>query len=214
MYFLERGWRVQAHCRDEAGVTLLQQHVPMGLRQRLGISVGDLSLPGVAEHCLAAAPAPVQAVVHLVGGIRAGTAIEETEPEDLEQMLRVNVWTTFLVLRAALPVLRQTGGALVTVAAKAALHPEGGKAAYAAAKAAVIALTQVAAEEGRPYGVRANVLVPSILRTPANLAWAREGEERAWVPVEDFAAAIYTLCSEAGRAISGAVIPLYGGIPA
>lgn len=214
LYFLERGWSVQAHCRDEAGVTLLRQHVPVGLQQRLSISVGDLVQPGIVEQCLAVAPAPVQAVVHLVGGIRAGRAIEETDPEDLELMLRVNVWTTFQVMRAALPVLRQTGGVLVTVAAKAALHPERGKAVYAAAKAAVIALTQAAAEEGRPYGVRANVLVPSILRTPANLTWAREGEEQAWVAVEDFAAAIFALCSEAGRAINGAVIPLYGGIPA
>lgn len=213
-YFLEQGWDVQAHCHSDAGVEQLRQFLPAELQHRLSISIGDLGQPGIAEQCIADAPAPVQAVVHLVGGIKAGTGLEETSPETLEEMWRINVQTTFMVLRAALPVLRQTGGAIVTVAAKAALHPEMRKSAYAAAKAAVIALTQAEAEEGRPYGVRANVVVPSILRTPANLEWAREGEERQWVSVEEFAAAIFALCSDEGRAVSGAIIPMYGGIPA
>jgi NAD(P)-dependent dehydrogenase (short-subunit alcohol dehydrogenase family) len=213
-YFLERGWTVHAHCHRREGAEELERFLPAGLRQRLSLVVGDLAEPEAVAHYIARAPVPVHALVHLVGGIRAGKPLEETPPEVLEEMMRLNVRTTFLVLQAVLPLLRETAGAIVTVAAKAALHPERGKAAYAAAKAAVIALTQAAAEEGRPYGVRANVVVPSILRTPANLEWAAPGEAERWVVVEDFAAAIFALCSEEGRGISGAVLPMYGGIPA
>ncbi|GBD07321.1 2-(R)-hydroxypropyl-CoM dehydrogenase [bacterium HR21] len=213
-YFLEQGWSVHAHCHAAEGAEALRQYLPAGLQQRLSVSVGDLTQPDQVAEYTGAAPRPVHALVHLVGGIRAGMSVEETPPEVLEEMLQLNVRTTFLVLRAAIPLLRETAGAIVTVAAKAALRPEQGKAAYAAAKAAVIALTLTAAEEGRPYGVRANVVVPSILRTPANLQWAQEGEEERWLPVEEFAAAIFALCTESGRGMSGAVIPMYGKLPA
>ncbi|MCS6965928.1 MAG: SDR family NAD(P)-dependent oxidoreductase [Candidatus Kapabacteria bacterium] len=213
-HFLERGWSVHAHCHTPEGAERLRQTLPSGLQQRLSIATGDLAQPEAVEDYFSAAPRPVHAVVHLVGGIRAGMLLEETPPEVLAEMVQLNVTTTFLVLRAAIPLLRETKGAIVTVAAKAALHPEGRKSAYAAAKAAVIALTQAAAEEGRPYGVRANIVVPSILRTPANLEWARGGEEEQWLSLEEFAAAIFMLCSEEGRAVTGAAIPMYGGISA
>lgn len=213
-YFLEQGWTVHAHCHSVEGAEGLRQFLPAGLQQRLSFSVGDLTQPEAVADYVGSAPQPVHALVHLVGGIRAGTPIEETAPEVLEEMFRLNVQTTFLVLRAVLPLLQQTAGAIVTVAARAALHPEKHKAAYAAAKAAVVALTQAAAEEGRPYGVRANVVVPSILRTPANLQWASPGEPEQWLSLEEFAAAIFALCTESGRGISGAVIPMYGKIPA
>ncbi len=213
-YFLRHGWTVHAHCHTQQGAERLLRELPAELHERLSVAVGDLAEPTDADRYVAEAPRPVHALVHLVGGIQAGTVIEETAPEVLEAMFRLNVQTAFSVLRASMPLLRETSGAIVTVAAKAAVHPETRKAAYAAAKAALIALTLAAAEEGRPYGVRANVIVPSILRTEANLTWARGGEERFWLSLEDFAAAIFALCSEAGRGVSGAVIPMYAGIAA
>ena len=211
-YFLEQGWHVHANCHSASGAEELRAELTEPLQQRLSITVSDLTTPHGVEQFVREAPNPVHALVHLVGGIRAGTLLEETEPETFEAMVQLNALTTFLLLRAVMPLLKATSGAIVTVAARAVLRPEQRKGAYAAAKAAVVALTQTAAEEGRPYGVRANVVVPSILKTPANLAWAQAGEEATWVPLEDFAAAVFALCSDAGRAVSGALIPMYGGL--
>lgn len=174
----------------------------------------DLMDPAQVDALVEQLPTNLQAVVHLVGGIRAGKLIEESSPDDFEFMWKLNAWSTYLVMRATMPLLKQNNGAFVAMGAKTALHTETRKALYGAAKAAVIHLVLAAAEEGRPYGMRANVVVPSIIRTPANLEWARDGEEATWVPPQDIAELIYFLCSDAGRGVTGCVIPMYGKIPA
>ncbi len=157
-------------------------------------------------------PDDLRAVVHLVGGITAGKTVEETAPEDVAAMFELNVTTTFNVLLATLPMLKHHGGSVVTIGARDVLHPLGNRAAYASSKAAVASLTQVIAEEGRAHGVRANCILPGIIRTEANLSWADDATVALMVAPEQIAATIVDLCRDS-NAVSGAIIPMYGGFP-
>lgn len=170
--------------------------------------VVDLASDDDCRRFVTASAGRITGVVHLVGGIRAGEPVTTTTAEDVEQMLTLNFVTTFNVLRAAMPLLiANGGGSIITIGAKAVLQPTARRAAYAAAKAAVVSLTLSAAEEGRVHGVRANCIVPDVIRTPANLTWGTEDEIRSWVRPEEIAEVIYELL-QPSSAISGTVIPL------
>ena len=205
--FLEKGSNVHAACYSPDEETRLKR---LFLGAALTSCVCNASAADGIAAWFASAPA-CDAVVHLVGGIQAGKPLSKTDDAMFDSMSNLNARSTFLVLRAAMNALPD-GGAIVTVAAKAALRPEPNKSVYAAAKAAVVALTLTAAEEGKPRGIRANCIVPGILRTAANLEWAENGEENLWTPPEDAAATIYALATTPG--INGAVVPLYGKLPA
>jgi 3-oxoacyl-[acyl-carrier protein] reductase len=168
----------------------------------------DFSDAAETQRFVAESAPLLQGVVHLVGGIRAGAPIEATTPDDVESMMQLNLVTTFNVMRAAIPLLvKSGGGSIVTVGAKAVLQPEGNRAAYAAAKAAVVSLTLSAAEEGRAAGVRANCIVPDVIRTAANLEWGSPAQVRLWVDPEEIASVIHDLL-QPSCAITGTVIPM------
>ena len=205
-FFLDKGWDVHAACINSTEASKLPIH------PNCSHSIGNLSDEKDVEELFLEA-GEVTAVVHLVGGIKAGEPIATTSLDTFENMILLNTRTTFLVVRQAMKVLQSNGGSIVTIGAKAALHPETNKSAYAAAKAAAINLTLTAAEEGKQYGIRANCIVPGIILTTANLEWASNGEEKNWTPPHDIAEAVFALCSESGKGISGAILPMYGKLP-
>jgi NAD(P)-dependent dehydrogenase (short-subunit alcohol dehydrogenase family) len=146
--------------------------------------------------------APLRAVANLVGGFAADQPIADTPVTDFEAMFQLNLRPTYLVSQCAIPHLRD-GGAMVCVASRAALEPFAGAAGYAASKAAVIAFAKVVAKEG----VRCNVIVPSMIDTPANRAASPDAIGRM-VPPERIARVIRFLCDDSSAAINGAVIPV------
>ncbi|MFN4908129.1 MAG: SDR family NAD(P)-dependent oxidoreductase [Bacteroidota bacterium] len=170
--------------------------------------VVDLSSADDTQRFVARAAPYLNGVVHLVGGIRAGAPIESTSPDDVESMMQLNLVTTFNVMRAAIPhLVKNGGGSIVTIGAKAVLQPEANRAAYAAVKAAVVSLTLSAAEEGRASGVRANCIVPDVIRTAANLEWGSPDQASTWVEPDEIASVIHGLM-EPSCAITGTVIPM------
>jgi 3-oxoacyl-[acyl-carrier protein] reductase len=211
--FLQNGWHVQAVCRSEIqSENLRTQCVDYG--DNLSVCTADLTLEEHAKHCVETVRYPLRAFVHLVGGYAGGSPVEETPVETLEAMLTAHVRTTFLMMQAVLPELKKRGGSIVTFGAKPVLHPTPNKAAYALAKAAVASLTQSVAEEGKPYGVRANCILPDIIVTPANLSWGSPEDIKKWTRPEDIASAILFLCSDAAAGINGALLPMFGQLPA
>jgi NAD(P)-dependent dehydrogenase (short-subunit alcohol dehydrogenase family) len=179
-----------------------------------GIDIDDVdctSYDAIMEWKRRHALQSVGAVVHTIGGIRAGRRIDESTPEDAAHLMQLNYMTAVNVAVAMVPELNKSAGVLIAVGAQTLLRPSVRKGFYAASKAALAALIQTLAEEGRPYGMRANIVVPSILRTPQNLAWAEHGEENTWVTPDDVAHVIATLCEPENRT-SGAIIPVLGGV--
>jgi NAD(P)-dependent dehydrogenase (short-subunit alcohol dehydrogenase family) len=205
---IDAGWKVHAAFRNEAERAHLSQTGIHGLSS----VICDITNAEDVHMLYNTAPGEITAVIHLVGGIAAGKSMADTTDEMFDVMHTLNMKTTFLILRQAMRRMH-LGGSIITIGARAALHPEKNKSAYAAAKAAVISLTLTAAEEGRTLNIRANCIVPGIIRTPANLEWARNGEEKDWTPPQDIADAILYLISPAAKGVTGTVIPMYGNLP-
>jgi NAD(P)-dependent dehydrogenase (short-subunit alcohol dehydrogenase family) len=158
-----------------------------------------------------AAISDVAAVVNLVGGYAEGGRIHETEPDEFERLMRLNLRPNVLLARAAVPrFLRRGGGAFVAVSARPALRPFAGAAPYIVAKAAVLSFVQTLDAEYRNDGVRANAVLPSVIDTPANRASQPDADHSKWVPPEQIAKVIRFLVSDDAAPTSGAAIPVYG----
>lgn len=147
-------------------------------------------------------------VVHLAGGFALTGPIADSEPSQVDHMLRINYLTAFNVVRAFLPAVRDAAGAFVFFASENVLEGARtkGSAAYSAAKSAVVALMRSLADEGRELGVRANALAPTSIRTAANEA--AMGSDARYVEREAVANAVAFLCSPDAKAVSGQVIRL------
>jgi NAD(P)-dependent dehydrogenase (short-subunit alcohol dehydrogenase family) len=153
----------------------------------------------------------LEAVVNLVGGYAEGPRVHETDPDDFERLLRLNVRPAFLLARAAMPRLTERGGgAFVGVSARAALRPFPGAAGYIAAKAALLALIQALDAEYKHGGVRCNAILPSVIDTPANREAQPNADYSNWVKPEAIAKVVRFLVSGDSETTSGAAIPVYG----
>jgi NAD(P)-dependent dehydrogenase (short-subunit alcohol dehydrogenase family) len=141
-------------------------------------------------------------LVNAAGGFRAGT-VAESEPDDLQGLLDLNFGTAWWSCRAAARRMPQ-GGAIVNVAARAAVSGGAGSAAYSVSKAAVVRLTQVLALELADRHVRVNAIMPALIATPAN----REAGIEGGVPPKEIAAVVAYLLSDAASAVTGAVVPV------
>jgi NAD(P)-dependent dehydrogenase (short-subunit alcohol dehydrogenase family) len=152
------------------------------------------------------------AVVNLVGGFSYGPRVHEADPDrDWEGLLRLNLRPGFLLARAAMPhLLERGGGAYVGVSARAALRPFRGAAGYVTSKAAVIAFVKALDADYRDDGIRANVVLPSVIDTPANRADQPDADYSKWVPPAEIAKVIRFLVSGDAAVTSGGAIPVYG----
>jgi NAD(P)-dependent dehydrogenase (short-subunit alcohol dehydrogenase family) len=79
-------------------------------------------------------------------------------------------------------------------------------------KAGVSALTKILADEGRAFGVTANCILPSIIKTDANLAWGSEDDAETWISPEEIAASVCYLLSSKASGVNGSDIRLFGGM--
>jgi NAD(P)-dependent dehydrogenase (short-subunit alcohol dehydrogenase family) len=153
----------------------------------------------------------LDAMVNTVGGYAGGIKLWELQTKTFEQMLALNLRAGFALARAAIvPMLKQKHGAIVNVAAKAAIDHGGGAAAYAASKAAAVAMLDSLAADVKGTGVRVNSILPSIIDTEANRKAMPGADFATWPKPEDIARVILFLCSEEARVVHGAAIPVYG----
>ena len=178
--FLTAGWNVTAPRRSEA----------------------DLTDPEAVRRAVEAA-APLHAVVNLAGGFTAGQRVAGTPVEDFEANFALNLRPTYLVCHAAIPHLA-SDGAIVCTSSMTARDPFPGSAGYAASKAAVTALARAIAKEG----VRCNVVLPSLIDTPANRESMPESSWDKLVPPQRIAELILWLCSPQSAALNGAELPV------
>jgi NAD(P)-dependent dehydrogenase (short-subunit alcohol dehydrogenase family) len=150
-------------------------------------------------------------MVNTVGGYAGGTKLWHLDTKVFDTMLALNLRAGYVLSRAAIaPMLQQKHGAIVNVAAKAALDHGAGAAAYAASKAAALAMMDSLAADVKGTGVRVNSILPSIIDTVANRRAMPKADYATWPKPEEIARVILFLCSEDARVIHGAAIPVYG----
>src|ERR1700733_1637478 len=153
----------------------------------------------------------LDALVNTVGGYAGGVKLWELDTKVFDHMLALNLRSGYALSRAAVRVmLKQGSGAIVNVAAKAAIDHGGGAAAYAASKAAAVAMMDSLAEDLKGTGVRANSVLPSIIDTQANRKAMPSADFAKWPQPEDIAQVIVFLCSDAATVIHGAAVPVFG----
>ena len=160
-------------------------------------------------------------VVINCAGILRISPLEETSEKDWNEVLQVNLTGAFLVTKAAFRAMReQGGGSIVHIASRMAIRVKENHGAYAAAKAGIVQLTQMAALEGGPYGIRVNCICPGFIDTP--MTHAQYGEEAfiGWKKVcplgrvgraEEVAQAMLFLASDQASFITGMALPVDGG---
>jgi NAD(P)-dependent dehydrogenase (short-subunit alcohol dehydrogenase family) len=197
-----------------AGVGLLDHAAaPATLDGALRLLGGvDLSDPGAARKAidrLAGDLGGLDGLVNVAGGFRWET-LADGHVETWDLLYRMNVRTSVCASQAALAHLAK-GGAIVNVAAGAALRAGAGMGPYAAAKAGVMRLTEALAEEYKAR-LRVNAVLPSVIDTPANRRDMPDADFSSWVQPEEIAAVIQFLLSDAARGVTGALISVPGRV--
>lgn len=204
-----RGWDVTVldrHEHDDPGAALPGDGAGGGLAYVQADLLDQRSAAAAVESV-----AGLKAVVNLVGGFAMGPKVGESDLDEFEFMLRLNLFPAFNLARAAMPRLVDAGGgAFVCVSARAALEPFAGAAGYITAKAGILAFVRSLHAEYHCDGVRANAILPSVIDTPANRDSMPDSDWSRWVSPEQIARVIASLCSDDFAPTSGAAVPVYG----
>jgi NAD(P)-dependent dehydrogenase (short-subunit alcohol dehydrogenase family) len=187
------------------------------LEEGPGVRLGNVDLTdlGAATRAMDEAKAKtgrLDVLLNIAGGFRWQT-LEGGDIDAWDALFDMNVKTAVTASKAALPHLLASGdGRIVNVGAAGALKAGAGMGAYAASKAGVMRLTESLAEELKGRGVTVNAVLPSILDTPANRAAMPDADVSQWVGPDDLAAVMLFLASREAAAITGALIPVTGGV--
>ena len=124
-------------------------------------------------------------------GVGIAGRIGDTSTKHFDLQQSVNLRSSFVVTREALPALRASRGYVVNLASIAGTIPTPGLATYGAAKAALIALTRSLVREERETGVRATALCPAFVDTAMTTWTGIDGAEM--IQPEDCAEIVRTL---------------------
>jgi meso-butanediol dehydrogenase / (S,S)-butanediol dehydrogenase / diacetyl reductase len=157
-------------------------------------------------------------------GVGALGETPETGLSEWERVFAVNSTAVFLCCRAAIPHMREKGGAIVNTASISGLFGDYAMAAYNASKGAVVNYTRALALECGPYAIRVNAVCPGLVDTPmASAAIADAADREHWfgaIPLgraarpEDIAAVIAFLASDDAAYMTGVNLPVDGGLTA
>jgi len=184
----------------------------------------DLTKPADADRLvaetLAAFGPTIDILVNVAGGMVARKALAEMDLDFLNQVLALNVASTFLATKAAVPHM-QAGGSIINLASQAGRDGGGpGAAAYATSKGAVMTFTRSIAKELGPKGIRVNSLCPGMIATSFHDIFTKDAVREsvaAGTPLrrqgraDEVAAAVAYLASDDASFITATNIDINGG---
>jgi L-fucose dehydrogenase len=111
-------------------------------------------------------------IVNNAGWHPPAMTIEHVSVGDFESLLRLNLVSTFLGCKLALPHLRKTRGSIINMSSEVALIGQAAAPAYVTTKAGQIGLTRALALDLAPDGIRVNAVCPAGVMTPLMRQWA------------------------------------------
>jgi len=224
--FYAAGYRVCAAGRDEDRLN----KATAGLSGCM-VWTGDLCQRNAANELVACAArefGQLDALVNSAGIIYRGTA-EQTTDNQWDETLAINTTAVFRASRAAVPLLRETKGAIINIASDWGIAGGEAAVAYCASKGAVVQLTRAMALDHAREGIRINAICPGDVDTPMiDMEIAERGLDpvqarqqynadsptgRMTLPGEVASLALY-LASDAARQINGAALSIDGGTTA
>ncbi len=163
---------------------------------------------------------PVEVLVANAGVTRDGLLMRMSD-EDFEQVLDVNLTGVFrCVRRASTGMIRLRRGRIVMIGSVVGLYGNAGQVNYTATKAGLVGMARSVTRELGARGITANVVAPGFIETQmtAELPQDRQAAYLASIPaarfgaVDEIAGAVEFLASPAAGYISGAVLPVDGGL--
>ena len=168
---------------------------------------------------------PVDLLVHNAGIASRGQSVADTDPAELERVMRVHALGPHYLTRLLLPGMRSRArGDVVFISSVATLYYSANGAPYSMGKAAMEALAFTLAKEERRHGIRVNVVAPGLVETEMGrrLVRATRGIDdlrqldrlmpfgRVCQP-EDVANAVRFLVSSRASYLTGEVLHVHGG---
>ena len=192
---------------------------PVGV---LGVSGDVTSTEDVAAAFakVEAAHGPVEVLVANAGITRDQLLIRMSD-EEFEKVLDINLTGAFrCVRRAAIPMIRMRQGRIVLIASVVAMYGGEGQVNYSASKSGLIGIARSVTRELGGRGITANVVAPGFIDTAMTAALPDERQEayRAAIPAgrfaqpDEVAGVVHFLASSDAAYISGAIIPVDGGL--
>jgi NAD(P)-dependent dehydrogenase (short-subunit alcohol dehydrogenase family) len=157
---------------------------------------------------------------HNNAGIGVHELLHETEDEDFDRVIAVNLRGTFLGMKFQIrEMLRSGGGAIVNTSSNAGTHAVKLLSAYTASKHGILGLTKNGAVEYADDGIRVNAVCPGAIMTPLMSNESEERQREILAPQamtrfgepEEVAAAVVWLCSEDASFVTGVALPVDAG---
>jgi len=222
--FLAEGWHVAL--LDIEGELLRDAVGALGRPDEamaLHCDVSDADAVTTAIEAVAKRHGRLDALINNAG-VATFAPLLETTNEDWNRILAVNLTGPFLCTKAAVPLMRASGGgAIVNITSISAVRASTLRSAYGTSKAGLAHLTKQLAVELASLNIRVNAVAPG----PVDTAMAKQvhtKEIRAdyhdAIPLnrygleEELAEAIYFLCSERASYITGQILAVDGGFDA
>lgn len=186
-------------------------------------SVADMRDSAAVDAAFAEIEAELGPVQVLVAnaGITKDTLLMRMSDEDFAEVLDVNLTGTFrCVRRVTKGMVRARYGRIVLISSVVGLYGSPGQVNYAASKSALVGMARSVTRELGSRGITCNVVAPGYIDTAmtAALPEATQDKYKAAIPAgrfaqpEEVAAAVEFVASESASYISGAVIPVDGGL--
>lgn len=218
--FGARGWQVWLADRNEAAL----QTVASSMRES-GAQAAAFALDIADEQAVAglteklSALGAIHACVNSAGILENAIRVTAMPMAEYDAIMDVNLRGAVLLGKSiGAAMCAQGHGSIVHLCSMASVRPSG-QPAYAVSKAGLKMLTEIMAAEFGPRNVRVNGVAPGYTLTPAMQQRIDRGERnpdqvldrsalKRFVMPEDVAEAIYFLCSDAARSITGVMLPI------
>lgn len=180
----------------------------------------DVSEPIGVEQLFAEAvtmPGPVNVLVNNAGIGGIGRTLLESDLDEWNRMIAVDLTSVFLCCRAAVSLMRDGGrGSIINLSSITGLAGTAGSVPYASAKAGVLGLTKALAKETAVWRINVNAIAPGLIDTEMSRArgQTRSGADVIWPRIgvpEDIASLAVFLASDEAEFITGQVISPNGG---